>query len=165
MNFKRIIMLGFMFLLVGGVAVCGAAVGTAQKASNLDTQLIQSDFGLFNGYGTDNEEFVSTKTVPLVPGQSFGWVMELSNNKSKVHWREELILPAAPQTWSIENTDKGSYRISDDKRISVMEREVEPTNGVISNVWEIMSGDPKGHYTIRVIVDGRIEQVYEFEVE
>ena len=36
---------------------------------------------------------------------------------------------------------------------------------MIFNVWNVASGNPKGRYIIRVIVDGMVERTFEFDVQ
>ena len=40
-----------------------------------------------------------------------------------------------------------------------------PIDGVIQNIWVVAPGDPKGHYIMRVTIDGGNQQVFEFDVQ
>lgn len=137
-----------------------AIAGTLKLAPNDDTvQIIRAEFGLFNESG-----FIPTNTVPLVVGQNYGWRIELKTNKPIIKWREQFILPATPKTWG-DVEQQGLSKLSNDKRVSVMEREVTPENGVIFNAWAVAPGDPKGSYIMRVLIDKRDERIFQFNVQ
>ena len=80
-------------------------------------------------------------------------IRPIQANKPFYSGAEGKIVSALPQS------------ISEDRRVSITEREVEPDGGVIFNMWVIAPGDPAGRYVIRVIIDGAVERVFEFDVE
>ncbi len=129
-----------------------------------DVQIIRAEFGLFNSSTSDGIVFVPSKTVPLVEGQGYGWRILLKTNKSKIKWREEFTLPSAPITWG-DAEAQGINSVSKNRKVSVMEREDSPVEGVIFNTWTVARGDPTGHYFMRVIIDKRYERVFEFDVQ
>ncbi|CAG1021021.1 hypothetical protein DOJK_00722 [Patescibacteria group bacterium] len=123
-------------------------------------EIIKAEFGLI-----ENNQLIPSEKVPLIIGQTYGWRIELNTNKPKIKWREQFILPKAPKTWGGVNKIAGSNAISTDKRVSITEREVIPENGVISNAWSVVQGDPTGRYMIRVIIENQQERVFTFDVE
>jgi hypothetical protein len=129
-----------------------------------EDRIISAEFGLFNPPDSGKEPFVPTSIVPLAENQGYGWVILLETRKQKIRWREEFTLPSAPARWG-DAGQQGSHAISDNGRVSVLEREVEPEQGMISNSWSVAPGDPKGRYVIRVIIEGSLERVFEFDVQ
>jgi len=122
----------------------------------------QYAFGLFNRTPDGRIDFQPTKTVPLRPDQSFGWIIGVITKKPTVRWREEFTVPYPPQTWGPVD---GRHEISPDRKVSILEREVEPERGFVFNSWAIAPGDPKGRHTIKVTIEDAPPVVFEFEVE
>jgi hypothetical protein len=129
-----------------------------------EVSIVSAQFGLFNPPESGKEPFVPTTIVPLTENQGYGWVILLDTRKPTIRWREEFTLPAAPTTWGDPVPD-GSHAVSGDRKVSVLEREVQPEQGMISNSWAVAPGDPKGRYVIRVIIEGNLERVFEFDVQ
>jgi hypothetical protein len=128
-----------------------------------ETETIRAEFGVF--IPTESGELIlkPSKIVPLKEGQQYGWSMLLRTKKPKLKWREEFTLPSVPTIWNGDLSD-ATQSISQDKKTSVIEKEVIPTNGTIESIWEVAPGDPSGHYIIKVTVDGDINQVFEFDI-
>jgi len=127
-------------------------------------EVVRSELVLVHGMETREPRFEPAKKVPLKPGTNFGWVVELRTQKPTIKWREEFTLPAPPRTWG--PTDKqDKRRISEDKKVSVIEREVAPERGLIFNFWTIAEGDPAGRYEIRVFIEGVRAASFEFDVQ
>ena len=122
-------------------------------------KVLKAEFGVIVPGG-----FQPTTKVPFKEGQSFGWVIELDTKRDTVKWREELRLPSAPQSWQADE-QSGKHTVSSDRRTSILEREVKVENGVIFNFWSIAPGDPKGRYTLRVMLEGMLVSSFEFDVE
>jgi len=122
-------------------------------------KVLRAEFGVIVPGG-----FQPTTKVPFKEGQSFGWVIQLDTKRDVVKWREELRLPAAPQTWHADE-QSGTHTLSADRRTSVLEREAKVENGLIYNFWQLSPGDPKGRYTLRVMLEGMLVSSFEFEVE
>jgi hypothetical protein len=164
MRVGKVAILGFMFLFFGEGLIANAVIGPAKNPLTPEVSIVWAEFGLFNFIEFGEQVFVPGHTVPYNENQSYGWIILLETKKSKIRWREEFTLPAAPETWSSTEW-QGSQFISGDKRMSIIEREVEPVQGLISHSWEIAPGDPKGRYIIRVIVENCLQEVFEFEVK
>jgi len=127
-------------------------------------KVINSEFGLFNQTPDGKGEFVPTRQVPLVANQAYGWIVALRTDKPTLRWREEFQLPTRPDSWGPPDT-AGRRRISADGRSAISERRVSPVNGVIFNTWAVAPGDPPGRYRIRVYVENRLVETFDFQVE
>lgn len=127
-------------------------------------EIVSAEFGLFNPPESEKPFFIPTRSVPFIENQEFGWIIMIKTNKSKVKWREEFTLPSPPESWG-EGEAQGINTISYDRKTSVTERYEKLDHGLISNVWTLAPGDPKGHYVIRVIIDGMVERTFEFNVQ
>ena len=148
-------------------AICSPSLATSADRPVTTAnapEVVRAQFGIFKQASSGKTEFVATNVVPFVPNQSYGWVMVLRTSQQKVKWREEFTLPVKPDTWG-EPEALGKRAVSEDGRTSVTEREVSPNRGLILNAWSIAPGDPKGHYVIRVYVEGVLAGVFEFDVQ
>jgi hypothetical protein len=161
-NMKVLRALLALLLLPSGVAL--AAITENVTPLLRDIEVIRAEFGLFNPPETGKPPFVPSKTVPLTENQAYGWVILLKTTKARIKWREEFMLPSPPATWGSGEL-QSRQSISEDRRVSVIEREVEPDEGMIFNVWDVAPGDPAGRYVIRVIIDDTLERVFEFDVQ
>lgn len=125
---------------------------------------MSGEFGLFNLSDPSNLRFVPSTSVPLWPGQSYGWIIRVRTEKAKIKSGEEFTLPAKPQTWGV-NEPVGTRSVSEDGRTSVIEREVSADQGLILNTWFVAPGDPKGRYSIRVFIEGYLAKTFEFQAQ
>jgi hypothetical protein len=125
-------------------------------------QIVQSALGEFSRTPDGRVDFKPTRTVPLTPNTEFGWVIGLTTKKPTVKWREEFILPAAPETWG---PVEGKHELSADRKVSILEREVSTERGFVSNGWTIAPGDPKGRHVIKVTIEDAPPVVFEFDIE
>jgi hypothetical protein len=157
----------FLLLALSGFSLLNMPVvmATGQlKIVSEDIQIVRAEFGLFKQDNAGNQSFVPAKTVPLVEGQEYGWMIVLKTKKPTIKWREEFTLPYAPATWG-DVEAQGLHTVSTDGRISVMEREISPVDGLVFNSWTVAAGDPQGRYVMRVLIDNRYEQIFEFYVQ
>lgn len=154
--------------LISLLVFCAIALGGCNEANTKPDgaapAIVSAEFGLFNPSGSGEMAFVPTKVVPLTPHQEYGWKMVLRTSKPVVKWREELTLPAKPVSWGTAET-QGTRSISADGKTAVTTREVSPEQGIISHAWEIVAGDPKGRYVMRVSVDGGQAKTFGFDVQ
>ena len=135
-----------------------------QILSSETVEVVSAKFGLFSFDEGGKVQFVPTKTVPLSVDQAYGWIVVLKTNKLKIAWREEFTLPSAPATWGEQ--PPGGQTVSPDQKVSVLEREVVLSGGqVISNVWTVADGDPKGPYVMRLFIENARPILFEFNVE
>jgi hypothetical protein len=141
------------------VQLCSAAATTEKATPPTQFKVLKAEFGVIVPGG-----FQPTTKVPFKEGQSFGWVIQLDTQRDLVKWREELRLPSSPQTWQADE-QSGKHTLSADRKTSILEREAKVENGVIFNFWSISPGDPKGRYTMRVMLEGMLVSTFEFDVE
>jgi len=144
-----------------GFSVALAVAGLLQDerfflVEHPSARVAATQFGVYN----DCEGFVQTTSVPLVVGETFSWRIAVPDGQP-VAWREELVLPEAPLTWS------GAHfvDIRDDGKVAVTAGIDVPWDGVIEHAWSITDGDPKGDYELRLWVDGALHEVFRFHVE
>ncbi|KAF0812686.1 hypothetical protein IGB42_02978 [Andreprevotia sp. IGB-42] len=127
-------------------------------------QIVAASFGLIDNPDAHLPGFTVTNVVPLKPDQAYGWMIQLRTQKQTVRWREEFTLPAPPANWGVDEI-LGKRTISGGGTTSVLERTVVPgKNGVISNMWSVLPGDPPGRYRIRVLVEDKVLRTFEFDV-
>lgn len=136
-----------------------AAATTEKVVPQSPFKVLKAEFGLVGPGG-----FQPSTKVPFKEGQSFGWVIQLDTRRDTVKWREELRLPAAPQSWQAD-ASSGKHTVSADRKTSILEREAKVENGLIYNFWQIAPGDPRGRYTMRVMLEGMLVSSFEFDVE
>jgi hypothetical protein len=139
--------------------VSTAAATTEKAIPPSQFKVLKAEFGVVVPGG-----FQPTSKVPFKDGQSFGWVIQLDTKRDLIQWREELRLPSAPQTWQADEKS-GKHTISADRKTSTLEREARIENGLIYNFWQVSPGDPKGRYTLRVMLEGMLVSTFEFDVE
>lgn len=137
-----------------------AAFASSEKLpSPAPFRVLKAEFGIIVPGG-----FRPSTKVPLKDGQGFGWVIQLETPRDTVRWREDLRLPAAPQTWHADEAS-GKHTMSADRRTSTLERNARVENGMIYNLWQISPGDPRGRYTVRVMIEDLLVSTFEFDVE
>jgi hypothetical protein len=150
-----------VFLMAVFALQMGASFAISEKAGPPPAQfkVTKAEFGVIVPGG-----FQPTTKVPLKDGQSFGWVIQLDTQRDLIKWREELRMPAAPKTWQADDKS-GKHTVSADRKTSILEREARIENGLIYNFWQISPGDPKGRYTMRVMLEGMLVSTFDFDVE
>lgn len=138
----------------------GASSATSSKLPPpAPFRVLKAEFGIVTRDG-----FRPSTKVPLKEGQGFGWLIQLETPRDKIRWREEIRLPAPPQTWDA-GEGNGKHTLSADRRTSILERETPLYDGFIYNMWQISPGDPRGRYTMRVMVEDLLVSTFEFDVE
>jgi hypothetical protein len=152
-------LLATILVLVSGVAWCADIESAAPPV-----EVVRAEFGTFPKAGESGPLFKATRFVPLVPGQSYGWIAIVKPTSEKVRWREEFTLPAAPTVWDGEKLPSTVQSLSADRRTSITEGEAKPVEGAIFNAWSVAPGDPVGSYRIRVFIENRLVGTFDFEV-
>jgi hypothetical protein len=148
-------------VLMGSFAWCGI---TTEGPPTPEIEIVRAAFGLFNEPESGKPAFVPCATVPHKNNQEYGWIIVIKTKKETVKWREEFTLPSPPETWEA-GQKKGSQSISSDKKTYVTEHQVKPVQGIISSGWRVVPGDPKGRHVLRVIIEGKAERTFEFDVK
>ena len=129
-----------------------------------DIEVIRAEFGLFNSSPSGEWVLTPSSIVPFKKGQHYGWSILLKTSKPRVKWREEFTLPSPPSTWGNDEFSVVHQTVTRDRLTSVVEVDAIPINGVIQSIWEVVPGDPQGHYIIWVTIDGGNPQLFEFDV-
>lgn len=126
-------------------------------------RIVQADFGVFDARPGAPPAWRSTSQVPHRVDQGYGWVLTLAGAPARVQVREELTLPAIPETWG--DPEPGlKRRISPDGRTAITERVLEVQQGRIAQAWAVAPGDPRGAYLLKVTVEQLPGQVFRFEL-
>jgi len=125
--------------------------------------LENSYFGIIETDHDGAEDFVITDLVPLIEGQSYGWIIKLSPGLTTVKWKEVFELPEVPETWGV-GEEHGEHEISQDRKVSVTEKEVFVQDGYIENFWSVATGDPPGEYIIRIYIENHLAKTFRFKV-
>ena len=134
-----------------------AAAPKGQGACPLDAV-----FGLFK-LTPKNEvlDFKMSNTVPLVINQNYGWVARLNQKSGKVRVLERMTLPEAPKTWG---TGGQAFGTSADRKTMSMDLMLDVYDGTVSKSWDVVRGDPAGHYHITVFIENSAPLQFEFDV-
>jgi len=120
-------------------------------------------FGIIIKGRDGKDEFKVSNTVPLIEGQSYGWIIKRGSGIAKVKLKEVFELPARPETWG-PGEASGEQDISEDGRILTSEKEILVEDGHIESFWSVASGDPLGDYVIRVYVNDVLLKTFHFKV-
>jgi hypothetical protein len=154
--------------LISSLVFCAIALGGCSAATTQPEgkapEIVSAEFGLFNPAASGQMAFVPSNVVPNTPNQNYGWQIALRTDKPTVKWQEEFTLPVKPSSWGEPET-LGTRTISADGKTAVTTREVSPDQGVISNSWTVLSGDPKGSYVMKVSVEGVPVKTFTFTVQ
>jgi len=152
-------------VLAGLLILCSTAYGSVRDrpVSGKPFSVAHAAFGLMTTDGLEDVAFRESTHVPLRVGQGYGWFIRLDSPKDTIQWREEFTVPAAPDTWGVGKTER--VKISEARRTSVTEREVQAQDGLIFHFWYVAPGDPKGHHVIRVYVEGFLVSIFMFDVQ
>lgn len=111
-------------------------------------------FGVVDEMG----EVTATDVVPLVPGQQFGWQLDVGDQGLHT-WREVLITPAAPREWV-----GADLTIVDAGKIGITERTDVAVGGSLYHAWTITEGDPAGPHVVEIWLDGRLVKRVPFTI-
>ena len=145
--------------------VCMSAAlcaGQSAAVAAAPTRIVSAKFGLFVPSATGGMDFREVKSIPLIQGLPYGWVVDLETELAEVEWREELRLPSAPRTWGSRSEEGPS--VSADGKTSIIQKRVQVNAGRIFNIWRVAPEDPMGDYAIRLQVEGLKPVEFRFTV-
>jgi hypothetical protein len=128
-----------------------------------DLWVVDTQFGLLETDEEGQQSFIPFSFVPLEPGQKYGWVAWLQTNRLLVRWREELDMPAVPYSWG--RVEEEGVQVTPNGRLAVTERIEPPLDGLLSNYWSVVTGDPVGLYTLRLYIEDTLVRTFYFHVE
>ncbi len=142
-------------LLCFGIAAFVAnAVRTTPAYDPVEPERQIVTFGVVDDMG----ELTPSDVVPLVPGQQFGWHIDVGDQGLHT-WREVLITPAAPREWV-----GSDLTIVEDGKVGITERTDVAAGGSLSHAWTITDGDPAGPHVVEVWLDGRLVKRVPFTI-
>lgn len=126
----------------------------------------RAEFGVIRDLGSPAALLTPTRVVKR-DGRPIGWVIDLRTEKPEVRWREEFVMPVAPEKWGLppDSTDVRPPMISADRRMATTERRSVPAGGTIDHTWSLDATDPTGPHTMRVYVEDVLVATFEFEVQ
>lgn len=145
-----------LFLLVP------ASVAKENTDGMPQVEILSAEFGIEYDTRPHPPVFIPTRQVPLIENVGYGWEIRIRTSRKTIRWREELTLPRAPLSWGEQEV---RTQVSDDRRIAVTEQEeTVPDDGMLRHRWYVVPGDPRGDYTIRVILDNERDRTFRFTV-
>lgn len=148
----------------GSMAESNAAVFKACAAAAKTNGACPLDavFGLFKlAPNNDVLDFKASNTVPRTVNQNYGWILKLNQKSGKVRVLERMTLPETPKTWGTGGQPHG---MSADRKTISLDVTLNVYDGTISKSWDVVRGDPAGHYLITAYVEDSAPVQFEFDV-
>ena len=146
-------------LFTGFAASTWMRSGAPSNAACRDARGDSAVFGVVWDDEAGGEVLEPAQYIPLIPGVQFGWILQTDDEES-VLWREELITPSAPLSWSGED-----FMLSSDRTRALSIRSEMPlADGTLSHVWMVEEGDPPGEYELRLWQGDRFVGSWTFEL-
>lgn len=171
---KKLIVMIAVFSMVGMVVSCNLLKKPLPEpdtdpegAERLGTQITadiratSTAFGIFETESNGNLKFVETDTVPLTPGQRYGWIIHLETERDAVKVREVFKMPGKPEEWI--NVEDGA--VSDDQTTLDITETRKVVDGKISGRWKVVNGDPTGEHEIQIYIEDVLVATFNFKVE
>ena len=140
-------------LLLALLAGCG-------QAAPPPVAIMGAEFGLLEKDADGRMRIAPATVLPLREGQLYGWRLVLRTDKERILLSEQLTL-AAPADWNVGKDPR--YTVSPDRRSITVQRDKPVVNAIITGYWGINAGDPPGKASIRLLLEGSVEQRFEFE--
>ncbi len=150
-------MLKMARVLVAGVVLASCA------ALDSRPEVEEAQFGLIKQTPEGEILVEEAKRIPNRQGVVYGWRIRLETDRAELSWREEFVLPTAPDQWNTAGEE--GITISADRTTAITERTVAIDDGEILNWWGVAEGDPSGEYVMRVYVEGDLVETFEFRLE
>jgi len=148
----------------GSVSESNAAVFKACANAPIanGTCPLDAVFGLFKlAPNNDVLDFKASNTVPRTINQNYGWILKLNRKTGKVRVLERMTLPETPKTWG---TGGQPYGMSADRKTLSLDVTLTIHDGTIAKSWDVVEGDPPGHYLITAYVEDSAPVQFEFDV-
>lgn len=139
-----------------------AVAAAAEKSAAVE--ILSAQFGVFGADPSGRRVLLETDKFPAITAAPYGWYIIFKTDKPTVIWREEFELPEAPPTWG-PGEALGVFTISPDRKTAVTERIIPTRVGFIANEWRYAPGDPIGHHSMRVYIDGQLVREFKFDIE
>jgi len=141
-------------LLLALLAGCGEAAAPPLT-------ILGAEFGLLEKDADGVVRIVPARDLPLREGQLYGWRLVLRTDQARIKLSEQLTL-AAPAQWNVGKDPR--YEVSADRRSLTVQRDKPVLNAAISGSCGMNAGDPPGKASIRLLLEGTVEQRFDFEL-
>lgn len=123
-------------------------------------EIMSSRFYIVNIDKDGKRTFSATQEVPLREDQHYGWILSLRTNKDVIHYTEQITLADATD-WP----QGDQYHVSADRRSVTVDKTKSSHTGVISGGWVIAAKDPPGMASIKILIEGKVEHHFDFELK
>lgn len=154
-------------LLASAVHFADAAPPAAAPAPALE--IVSAEFGIFDDSLPGELALEPTSEVPHVVGQRYGWVIQVRSEQRSLSVREEYVrpnLPAArPSAADGDAALRESLEVPVSRRSQVSQRQLVPVDGMIYGEWAVGPNEPAGYRQLRVVIEGRVEANFEYDVK
>ncbi len=114
-----------------------------------DVEVVRVAFGRFVRAGV-RTRFEPRRSMPMRPGDGYGWRVWVRSRRPALHVEEELMLPTPPQSWGVSP----AVRLWRDQRGATTTLSLDARTGLLENWWWFAKGDPVGRYTMLVRLEG-----------
>lgn len=132
------------------------AAGASFAAAPVD--IVSAEFGVFTTGEDEERVFSPGEVIPLVPGQRYGWVLEVRSPRRSVSVREEALLAGAPVKAGDHET------ITFERRRLLGQRQLVPVGGRIFGEWTVGPDDRPGPRQLRVTVEEQSSVEFSYEL-
>jgi len=128
-----------------------------------DLRITGIQVGILTDSAADLAAFVPQDTVPIVPGQQFGWLVWVESSRAAIAWTEVFRFQYAGPEQTIGLTEDS--RLDEQENRITTDRTTPLTGGVIGNFWVITEGDPPGPHSFDITIDEVPIATLEFQLE
>jgi len=115
------------------------------------TQDLDGGIAVMRKVPSGKAKFSKRVVVDPITDESYGWWIEVGTSKKTVKVTQILTCPVPPKSWgSLEKVGKIS---SDNKTLTIVEKQNVSPKGMISYAFNVADGYPQGIYEIKVVID------------
>jgi hypothetical protein len=159
MNFRRLAgtAIGAALLLTAGLQARAAPAVP-------DVEIIKAEFGIFEDDGSDQLGFGATSEIPFTHGQPYGWLIEVRTTRKSLAVREEVLMPQDTVAASGSNESDLAMPAMRESLLSLNERRVPVSDGMIFGERRIRAEDKAGRYRLRVYVERKLTATFDYSV-
>jgi hypothetical protein len=150
--------------LVGAVLLLTAGLQALAAPAAPDVEIIKAEFGIFEDDGSDQLGFGATSDIPFTPGQPYGWLIEVKTTKKSLAVREEVLIPQDTVAASGSNESDLAMPTMRESLLSLNERRVPVSDGMIFGERRIRAEDKAGRYRLRVYVERKLTATFDYNV-
>lgn len=142
---------------------------TPESPQNIDLRIAPDlritgvQVGILADSASDLRAFVPQDTVPIVPGQRFGWLVWIESTRQEIDFTEVFRFQYAGPDQTIGLTDDS--RLDEAKNQITTDRTASLIDGTVGNFWVITEGDPPGPHSFDITIDGVAIATLDFHLE